>query len=284
MRVVRGFSLSRLFSWRLVGIIGSIGSIAGVVVSVYFYSVSKESPNLTYFVHPARAIVLRTNQTSNLTVQFDGQDLASNVTTAQIAFWNAGNKPIRQADILKPLVIRTGDGSRILEVRLRKSSRDVVQIALNVSRLMDAVVEIGWNILEQNDGGVIQIVYAGDETVDIQATAVVTGQREIATRAYGHELRSIAEEYTYRQRAYYRLPIYIIIILSAGLLTSASLSFFMKNEIGDLLFRSKKDSEVYFYRITKVIYIIPIIMASLTAALGIFLLLWVPPSEPPFGF
>jgi len=84
--------------------------------------------------------------------------------------------------VLQPLVIHTAGGQRILEAKLRKSSREVINLSLNTSRLEAGEVEIDWNILERNDGGVLQIVYVGDESVDIAARAVIEGQQEIVRR------------------------------------------------------------------------------------------------------
>jgi hypothetical protein len=151
--------LIEFFSRPVVGIAGSIASIIGIALSVYFFVASRETPELTYFVHPAKAAVVRTGQTSRLSVQFDGQILTSDITAAQVAFWNAGRRPIRGGAILSPLVIRTGNREQILEVRLQKTSRDVVGMSVNSSRLASGEVEIRWSILEQNDGGVLQIVY-----------------------------------------------------------------------------------------------------------------------------
>lgn len=206
-------SLLRFFSRPAVGITGSIASVLGFAISTYFFMASQERPGLTYYVHPVKAAVVRTGQMSRLAVQFDGQDLTSNITAAQVAFWNAGRKPIRANSILSPLVIRTGDKSRILEARLRKTSRDVAKITLDTSRLADGVVKISWNILEHNDGGVLQIVYAGDETIDIKAHAVLEGQSEIVELKYAQELRSPGEQYTLQQGIMVRLFFYVIILM-----------------------------------------------------------------------
>ena len=207
----RHLSLRRFFSRPEVGIAGSIASIISIGLSVYFFWISCEKPELTYFVHPAKAAVVRTGQTSRVSVQFDGQNLTGDITAAQIAFWNAGRRAIRGNTILSPLVIRTGNRERILEAKLRKSSRDVVCAVLDSSRLSSGEVEIRWNILEQNDGGVLQIVYAGNETVDIAATAVLEGQPEVVRLDYARALSTPGEAYARLQGWEGRLPPYILL-------------------------------------------------------------------------
>lgn len=209
----QGSFLLRFFSKPAVGIAGSLASIIGIVLSVYFFQASREKSELTYFVHPAKAAVVRTQQTSCLTVQFDGQSLKSDITAVQVAFWNAGSKPIRFNDVLSPLVIRTGNKERILEASLRKTSRDVVGITLDSSRLAAGEVEIKWNILEHNDGGVLQVIFAGDETVDIKAHAILEGQPEIVGLEYSVKLRTPGEEYKRRQEMHVLLPFFLMIAL-----------------------------------------------------------------------
>lgn len=172
--------------------------IVGIALAAYFYYSSREVPELTYFVHPAKAAVVRTGQTSHLTVQFDGQNFSGDVTAAQVAFWNAGRRPIHGNGILSPLVIRTGNKERILEVRLQKTSRDVTRLSVDTSRLSAGEVEVRWDILEQNDGGVLQIVYAGDETVSIEAHAILEGQPEVVRLDYSQPLATPGEQYTRR--------------------------------------------------------------------------------------
>ena len=265
----QGSSLQRFFGRPAVGITGSIASILGIGFSMYFFLASQEKPDLTYFVHPAKAAVVRTDQTSRLAVQFDGRELTSNITAAQIAFWNAGKKPIRANSILSPLVIRTGDKNRILEARLRKTSRDVVKITLDTSRLADGEVEIGWNILEQNDGGVLQIVFAGDETVDIQAHAVLEGQSKIVELEYALELRTLGEEYARRRGIRGQLPMYAIIALGVLIIPITLWVNFRKRGSVEKL----KAMDWVF-----------LAQAPIMIGVGVWALLLVRTPGPPFGF
>jgi hypothetical protein len=52
----------------------------------------------------------------------------------------------------------------------------MVNVTLDQSHLNDGVVGVQWNILEQNDEAIIQIVYAGPPTNKIQVSGVVEGQ------------------------------------------------------------------------------------------------------------
>lgn len=262
-------SLLHFFGRPAVGITGLIATIIGIILSVYFFLASREKVELTYFVHPAKAAVVRRGQTSRLAVQFDGQVLTSDATAAQIAFWNAGSKPIRANSVLSPLVIRTRNKERILEAKLRKTSRDVVNITLDPSRLAAGEVVIGWNILEQNDGGILQIIYAGDETVNIQAHAVLEGQPEIVELRYGMELRPPGEEYTRRRGPRAQIPNYVVTAVGVTMIPVFLLLSARRRKRGQKPLRSD-----WFILINGPILI----------AMGIWGLLTQRPPGPPFGF
>lgn len=221
----RQSSLMRFFGRPEVGIAGSIASIIGIGLSVYFFLASREVSELTYFVHPAKAAVVRTGQTSRVSVQFDGQILTGDIRAAQVAFWNAGRRPIRGDAILSPLVIRTRNKERILEARLRKTSRDVVGAVVDSARLPSGEVEIRWNILEHNDGGVLQIVYIGNEAVEIEARGVLEGQPELVRLDYARATSTPDEEYSRRQGWQARWPSYGM-VGAACLVTAGSLFIF----------------------------------------------------------
>jgi hypothetical protein len=231
-RDIKPSAFVTFFSRPIVGIAGSVTSVIGFALSIYFFVASREIPELTYFVHPAKAAVVKTGQTSRLSVQFDGQNLTGDITATQIAFWNAGRRPIRSASILKPLVIHTGNKARILEARLQKMSREVVGLTLDSSRLSSGQVGINWNILEQNDGGVVQIVYSGNERVEITADAVLEGQPEIVRLQYARPLSTPNEQYTRQQGWPGRILGYAMLAMGILVLAMSGLRFPRRHQRG----------------------------------------------------
>jgi hypothetical protein len=258
--------LIKFFSRPIVGILGSIASIVGIVLSIYFFIESKESPQLTYLIHPAKAAVVRTGQTSQLTVQFNGKDLTGDVTAAQVAIWNEGRRPIRNGDVLHPLVIRTVDGQRILEASIQRVTRDVVKLALNTSRIDHGEVSVKWDILEQNDGGVIQIVHSGNDAVEIEAEVIVEGQPEIVRRSFV-KFESSEAEIIKRQISTNRFFAYFI--LATGLFQI--LLFIYSNKIRLSIFTRK----------VKIAFILWIIT---TIAYATWILIFQTSLGPPFDF
>lgn len=260
-------SILAFFGRPIVGIAGSIASIIGFALSIYFFVASREAPELTYFVHPAKAAVVRTGQTSGLTVQFAGQNLSGDVTATQIAFWNAGRKSIRSASILRPLVIRTGNKAKVLEARVQKSTREVVGLTLDNSRLSSGEVGVRWDILEQNDGCVVQIIYSGDEKVRIEADAVLEGQPEIVRLEYARTLSTPGEEYTRRQGWKGRIIPYFMAAFSILLVAALGWRFLSRRKTG----WAKRDWLL-------------VAQAILMIGVSVWVVFYEIPPGPPFGF
>lgn len=170
------FTLSAL---AIVGIIGSIASLISIPLAVYFYLQTKEYPQLTYYVNPAKAVVVKAGQASRLTTSYDNKIITTDITAAQLQIWNSGTKPIKKDGVLKPVVIYTENNVPILEATIRKSGREVSQLALNIDELQQGRVTILWNILERNDGGVIQLIYAGNTNEQFKFDGVMEGQSQV---------------------------------------------------------------------------------------------------------
>lgn len=195
MNEQQGRAVSRFFGNPLVGIIGSLASILGVGLAVFFYFSGRAQPELSFYVHPIKATVVKIDQASKLNVRFENRDILSNVTAAQVAIWNRGNKSIRTENILKPIVISTDIKKSILEARVIKTSRDVVNMSLDTAQLGKGKVGISWKILERGDGAIIQLIYEGDPETNINIEGIIEGQKEIEKVQYSEKIKSPQEQY-----------------------------------------------------------------------------------------
>ncbi len=187
-------STFRFFANPWVGIFGSIASIVGLILAVYFYLVSVRYPELVYYESPVRAVVVNHETASRLAVSYDNRPITEDVTAVQLAIWNRGNEPIRRAAILQPLLIHTEGGAPILEVSLRKISREVVRLELDQTKIETGELRVTWNVLESGDGGILQIVYAGGPEVMIHCSAVIESQPTIRELKYSGTIRSPSEQ------------------------------------------------------------------------------------------
>lgn len=167
------------FSRQWVSISGWLVGVVSLLLTIYFYYQSVSQPGLSFAENPVRTPVVKQGTASRLAVSFDGQPLTENVTAANVAIWNRGRKAIRRGAILERIVIRSRPNVRILEARVRRVSRSVVDFEVSQNTGRPSELELKWNILEEGDGASIQIVFAGDSDVEFTCTGVIEGQASV---------------------------------------------------------------------------------------------------------
>ena len=177
------------------GLIGAVASIISIPLAVYFFLLGNRMRELTYYVHPVKAVVVKTGEASRLAVMYDGKEIKTDVVAVQVALWNQGRETIRKSHVLRPLVINTV--APILEAVVRKETRQgIVGIKLDESEGGSGRLGVSWDILETDDGGVIQLILAGKTDTKVTAAAVIEGQKEIRgqlfAEPYNHQPSSTA--------------------------------------------------------------------------------------------
>jgi hypothetical protein len=192
-------ALRRFFANPIVGIAGSIASIVGLVVAIYFFAESKRHRAFFYLVHPAKAVIVKAGQLSRIAVNLDGNPIDTDVTAAQVAFWNAGNEAIRHEHVLRKFTIQTQPAVPIIDATVRKTNREVVHVELDRSRLQHGELGVDWNILEHGDGGIVQVVFAGGPGTDLLAVGVTEGQPSVR-RLQASRTELSDDSYTKRNR------------------------------------------------------------------------------------
>ncbi|MGA3283425.1 MAG: hypothetical protein ABSD57_03055 [Verrucomicrobiota bacterium] len=162
------------------GIGGTVVGIISIVLAVCFYQASKIKPLLTFGVHPLKMELQRPDYDKDLGFIYKGKPVdCESITSIQVSIWNAGTKSIRDSDILDPLRLVMPDGSAILSVRVKKSSRPICGFELldNQEDYKSGTCRFKWRILEQGDGAILQIIYAGSAHSDPKLEGAVEGQR-----------------------------------------------------------------------------------------------------------
>jgi hypothetical protein len=207
----------------VVGLLGSIASVLGVVLAIFFYRETTHSRDLTYLVHPVRSIVVQQGVTSELSVFLRETRIQEDVTALQVAFWNAGQEPIRAEHMLSPFVIETENSRPILEAKVRRESREIVGIELDNTKVNKGKVIVFWEILERGDGGVIQLILSGGVDVAVSASAIIEGQPEVApVRFQGNIISPMKQYETSLSRVGRRVS--LAMVLSAAVIFAVSLA------------------------------------------------------------
>jgi len=167
------------FFW--LSIIGTVGTLVGIVLGVYFYQTSQIKPLLTFAVHPLKTELQRPDYEKELGFIYNGKPLdAESITSVQVAIWNAGTRSIRNSDVLDPFRLVMPDGAPILSVRIKKTGRPICGFERldNKDDYKSGICRLKWIILEPSDGVVLQIIYAGSARRDPTLEGVVEGQKD----------------------------------------------------------------------------------------------------------
>lgn len=142
-------------------IIGLIALFSGL----FFYLSSIDRRDPIFSIDPSRIRILYSNNISKAAIKIfkaNGQEVKSDLSILKIYFWNHGKKSIRPENVLSPIIITKIDSTtNILDAKLTRFSRSISGIRLNFPDSTKNSIEIEFNILERNDGGIVQIMYEG---------------------------------------------------------------------------------------------------------------------------
>ena len=171
--------LPKWLSNPYLGLLGVVLSGLALLVALYGYFTAQTYRELKYAVAPERTILIDSRKASDFKINFKGNAVSSDVTSAIITVWNDGTEAIRKENILRPVAITLGNSKPILEAKALRTSRPETGFALDRSRLQDGTVTLNWGILDRRDGAVIQIIYAGGPEVALKVNGAIEGSQEI---------------------------------------------------------------------------------------------------------
>jgi hypothetical protein len=184
----------QFFTHPVLNFISLILAILGFFFGFYFYYSAKIYPQLIVFVHPVKPTIVKAGQASDIKTFYKDKEINTDVSVAQVVIWNQGKASIKKEQVLKPIVLFTDNNAPILEAAIRKSTREIIQLNLSQDEIQKGRLPISWNILEQSDGGVIQIIYAGDSQTRILLEGVIEGQKHIDNFTIPTEIKSTEEK------------------------------------------------------------------------------------------
>jgi hypothetical protein len=170
-------SLPRFLSNPYYSLLLSVATLIGIPLTIFLHFQSQQTRDLAFTVHPARTIIARAGRPGELKVEFKGEVIKTDVVGAQVAVWNQGRGGVHARDVLSPLEIRLNPTAPILQASVAKTSRSVIELSLgnDAETLRQGRIPVSFRILEQGDGGNIQIIYAGPSDVEVTLVGVVEG-------------------------------------------------------------------------------------------------------------
>ena len=185
--------VKRIFSNPYMNLLSIVIGLIGIILAVYFYSQSKESRDLVYSINPSKALVVDSKKASNIQVLFNNKIISSDIVAVQVAVWNHGKKSIKKGDSLQAIKITTNDSLKILETSIREISRKVTNFSIAKDSLDNRSILLDWDILENNDGAIIQILFSGKLDSRFFINGAFEGQSKINEVAgYDSEHRQLS--------------------------------------------------------------------------------------------
>jgi hypothetical protein len=157
-----------------IGVVGSLIGIIGICLAIFYGRKSEKRRIPTFVEQPGRDLLCRKILTAfpNFLLTHGGQSLAgSDVVGFRVQFWNSGNLPILDGEILKPFTFSLPAECQILNTQLVMQSRDEVKARITVS---ERTIALSFAVLEPDDGVNIQVIYAGptDAALDFQGACL----------------------------------------------------------------------------------------------------------------
>ena len=293
---------SGFFSKPWVGMAGLIIGAAGIALAVFFFLANKDERKLNFFVHPVKTILA----SSNLEIDLPWHELyksddklitkANDVTAVQIAFWNSGDLSIKKADVLKRLTIQTKGEIPIWQAFFKKQSRIVTGVELLKENMSKGRLDVKWEILEKNDGAVVQLIILGGVETTLEAKAIIEGQPEINYVEFSKRIKTPTEQYNdYIKNKKEALWIIIIgptsiiaMLLAVVLLRVKTLrkGFDFDRKILEIMFKNVESRKPRARKIPIIIAFVYFIGLALFIAIVAFISYRaaVVAAGPPFGF
>ena len=143
------------------GWVGTTVGIAGLTLAVFFYWRSQIAGVITIQSHDMSMIGDDTAVfTDGVEVRYRDTPVPR-ITSSTVWMWNAGRKTVEGSKIVPhdPLQLRF-DG-KILNVRIRKVTRDVLRFTAHASAKASRMVCLGFDFLDPGDGCVFEVLHAG---------------------------------------------------------------------------------------------------------------------------
>jgi hypothetical protein len=138
--------------------------ILGIMSSYYFYTISIKVKEPVIVEKSNTQIFSSDFSDTNRFALIDestGLKVTSSVFFQEVTVWNKGKEIIRKSDVLSPINISYTNDVKIIDVSIVASTRpDIVRASYHKNKNS---LDLNFNIMEQNDGFNVQVLYTSKE-------------------------------------------------------------------------------------------------------------------------
>jgi hypothetical protein len=111
-------------------------------------------------------------QSGKLRIYYEDQEVP-NVTRTGILVWNRGTAAIQREHLKRPIRFCFPQGTRLLEIQVRRSTRPEIEFRASISPDSNHCVDCAFEFLDSNDGARFDIVHTSDDKPPTASGTVV---------------------------------------------------------------------------------------------------------------
>lgn len=173
--------LAKLAREHALSFLGLAFGVVGIILSIYFYTLSVTERQPVLSVSEPRTLVVNTEQTATTkirVVRLDGKPINGEVWAMRFYVWNPGKLAIKREHVLVPISLQFQDESvEILGYSVTHENRPgVTRARLSVGDQTKLnKLQIDFDILENKDVIVGQVTYKGTAKTPIQIGGTIEG-------------------------------------------------------------------------------------------------------------
>lgn len=171
-------------------------AIASLVFGILGVWIGCKNRDFVYVVHSPRTIVFQKSVGGDFEVSFKGEPVTFDVMAVSITLWNDGREAIRRNHVVgKPPTIQLTPPVPIYSMKVVSQSRpDIVKFELDGTKAESGTVGIKWDILDQDDGANIQLIYGvpTDAKVDVKVHADFEGKTSAREGSFRNLLSNLS--------------------------------------------------------------------------------------------
>jgi hypothetical protein len=223
-------------------------------------------------VHPIRSAIATAGADDGLAFTYQGRQVRD-AALLRVALWNEGPGPVRASQILTPVTLSLPPNCEILRAVTKLQTREVVRLSTEVARSPGAPdrVVLNWNIIEDGDGAVIEMLFSGPIDSPLSVHGVLEGQPRVALGPSMFPLESQQEQYENSRR----IPYFVAI------LTGVILVFMIPHMLSEVRrdWRDPSNRRRIYWWIGNVIRLGAVLVAVLTLWYGIEKIRYLTPFE-----
>jgi len=177
-----------------VGIAGTLFGIIGILVSVVLYLRTRRFQQPAYYKTSLRWYDGKQAPHSDIRLMFRGKEI-SRFTITQLAFWNAGNQTVREADFVpaSPLRLVISEDIEVFDIRITRVTTPEIRASLDTREPLNAgmkkEIPVHFDYLDKDDGFSIQAIHDGstDEKISFVGKLPGVSKFRLGTTSFSKE-------------------------------------------------------------------------------------------------